>query len=111
MGSKVMVGSMLKREWNRFKGHNGLYLGCKALFSFTAFIVTDYKGHVRLQCSEGCSISYHPTCWRKFKGECVIGSDKDFLYTACPTPDCEGEIKGVFVHNDAGVSKIKVKAK
>ncbi len=72
------------------------------------FDCADYKGHLRLQCSEGCSISYHPTCWRKFKGECVIGSDKDYLSTLCPTPDCEGEVKGVYVHNDKGISKIKV---
>lgn len=68
----------------------------------------DYKGHVRLLCSEGCSIAYHPTCWRKFKGECVIGADKDYLATPCPTPDCEGRIKAVYIHNDKGIAKIKV---
>lgn len=61
-----------------------------------------------MQCSEGCCISYHHACWRKFKSNSVVGADRDFLTTICPTPDCGGQIKTVSVY-DNGKLKIKVR--
>ena len=69
---------------------------------------TDYKGHVQVQCVEGCGICYHPACWRKFKSDCVISTDRDFLGSTCTTPDCGGIIKTVSVHDTGGL-KIKVR--
>lgn len=63
-----------------------------------------------MQCSEGCSISYHPACWRKFKSDCVVGADRDFLTTPCPTPDCEGTIKALSIY-DSGKRRIRVRKK
>ena len=27
----------------------------------------DFKGFMKLQCSESCKIEYHPSCWQKVK--------------------------------------------
>ena len=67
----------------------------------------DYKGYIRMACSEGCNICYHPACWRKFKGDSVVGADKDFMGTPCPTPDCEGDIRSVWVYDHIGLKKVK----
>ena len=69
---------------------------------------SDYKGHVLLQCVENCSISYHASCWRRFKTEGITGADKDHLGSDCPTPDCPGTIKTVTVYDNRGKIKIKV---
>ncbi len=70
----------------------------------------EYRGHVFLTCSQSCSIAYHPTCWRRFKNESVVNSDRDFLLTSCPTPDCAGEVDSVSVFDLKGKCKIKVRA-
>ena len=61
-----------------------------------------------MQCSEGCSTAYHSTCWRRFKGDNVLGTDRDLLLTSCLTPDCGGNIKSVAVYDIKGL-KLKVK--
>lgn len=69
----------------------------------------DYKGHVRMQCSDGCNIAYHPACWRRFKSDSVLGADKDFLGTMCKTPDCEGEIRNVYIYDTkGGLKKVRM---
>ncbi len=60
-----------------------------------------------LLCSENCSIAYHPTCWRRFKNESIINSDRDFLLTPCPTPDCFGHVRSISVFDLKGKCKIK----
>lgn len=69
---------------------------------------SDYKGHVLLACSDSCLIAYHSSCWRRFKSESVISSDRDFLLTPCPTPDCSGDVKTVTVYDLMGKCKIRV---
>ena len=63
-----------------------------------------------MECSEGCSIAYHTSCWRRYKTESEQNSDKEFLCTACPTPDCSGAIKMVAIHDTKGQIKAKVGA-
>lgn len=63
-----------------------------------------------MQCDEGCYIAYHSGCWRRFKGDSVVGSDRDFLCTQCPTPDCEGRIKCVSIHDSDKKNKVKVQS-
>ena len=55
-----------------------------------------------MQCTESCSISYHASCWRRFKSEGMISTEKDFLMTICPTPDCHGSISTISVYNNKG---------
>ena len=69
---------------------------------------SDYKGHILLACCESCLIAYHSSCWRRFKSESVINSDRDFLLTPCPTPDCSGDVKTVTVYDLKGKCKIRV---
>ena len=61
-----------------------------------------------MQCDEGCCIAYHPSCWRRFKNDSVVGADRDFLNTQCPTPDCGGHIKTVSIHDSDKKTKVKV---
>ena len=68
----------------------------------------DYRGHVTLECHQDCSISYHPSCWRKKKTESEQNTDKDFLLTDCLTPDCTGLVNVVIVYDNKGAIKAKV---
>jgi len=71
-------------------------------------VFVEYKGRVEVQCSESCSIVYHTSCWRKFKGYQIIGGDKELLNTQCPTPDCCGLVRVVVVFDAKNKVKIKV---
>lgn len=62
-----------------------------------------------LECNEDCSIAYHLTCWRKYKTECEQKTDKEFLLTACATPDCCGFVSVVVVYDNKGGIKAKVR--
>jgi len=69
----------------------------------------DYRGHYRLLCAENCRLEYHKVCWGLLKSEHEWGpvrvtNDKDFLGTACLTPDCEGVINKVEIFNQDGES-------
>ena len=86
-----------------------LFLSSLPLLSFSLLFPQDYKGHVMMQCSEGCSTAYHSTCWRRFKGDNVLGTDRDLLLTSCLTPDCGGSIKSVAVYDIKGL-KLKVRS-
>ena len=68
----------------------------------------EYKGHIEVQCSDTCCISYHSSCWRRFKGVHVVGGDKDFLGMLCPTPDCGGLIRVITIFNSMNKVKTKV---
>ncbi len=68
----------------------------------------EYKGHVELHCSDNCFIGYHTSCWRKFKGDRIVGADKELLSTLCPTPDCSGFVRIISVYDTNNKVKIKV---
>jgi hypothetical protein len=70
----------------------------------------DYRGHMTLECNHDCNISYHPYCWRKFKTESEQKTDKEFLLTPCPTPDCCGFVRMVIVYDNKGAIKAKFEA-
>ena len=87
---------------------SSLSLSISPLSLLSPLFPQDYKGHVMMQCSEGCSTAYHSTCWRRFKGDNVLGTDRDLLLTSCLTPDCGGSIKSVAVYDIKGL-KLKVR--
>ena len=62
-----------------------------------------------MECSEGCTISFHPTCWRRNKTDSEQKTDREFLLTVCPTPDCVGIIKMLVVYDNKGGIKAKVR--
>jgi hypothetical protein len=74
------------------------------------YFIPDYRGHMTLECNHDCNISYHPYCWRKFKTESEQKTDKEFLLTPCPTPDCCGFVRMVIVYDNKGAIKAKFEA-
>lgn len=48
----------------------------------------DFRGFQQLHCHSKCVIQYHPLCWKECK-ESTNLTEKGFLGTVCPTPDCK----------------------
>ena len=67
------------------------------------FTDPDFKPFYKIFCTSKCCVEYHSSCWQKVQklsrnrsGECSMAikkqSEKDFLGSACFTPDCYGVI-------------------
>ncbi|XP_012945316.1 uncharacterized protein LOC101848395 [Aplysia californica] len=69
----------------------------------------DYRGHVRLLCFANCCLELHATCWKMFKAR-LEGKvkDKDVVDTRCPTPDCWGVIRAVYIHKVDSDRPVKI---
>jgi len=65
------------------------------------YTAPDFKGFYTLQCSEHCSLQYHPQCWKTLKNLKQY-TDKEFLNQICLTPDCDGAIVKVEIINKEG---------
>lgn len=64
----------------------------------------DYKGYIRLVCSEECKVDFHPVCWKKHKGTQQENTgDKDFLEGSCMTPDCTGNVIKIQIFDSDGL--------
>ncbi|XP_064470323.1 uncharacterized protein LOC135385077 [Ornithodoros turicata] len=71
----------------------------------------DFKGFQQLHCHSKCVIQYHPSCWKDHRDDMNL-TEKGFLGTVCPTPDCkdiiievetiekDGTIGRHFVHSE-----------
>ncbi|XP_072449322.1 uncharacterized protein [Chiloscyllium punctatum] len=62
----------------------------------------DFKGFVRVHCSDNCHIEYHLYCWKRCKiKELQDKVEKDILGLGCLTPDCIGCIWKVDIIQDS----------
>ncbi|XP_028401339.1 E3 ubiquitin-protein ligase TTC3-like [Dendronephthya gigantea] len=65
---------------------------------------TDYKGYVRIKCTDACLVEYHIQCWKKLKSKFADKStDKDFLDTCCFTSSCLGHVGTIQVYDTDGL--------
>ncbi|KAM6224038.1 E3 ubiquitin-protein ligase TTC3 [Rhynchocyon petersi] len=72
----------------------------------------DFKGFIRLLCSQICKVEFHMNCWKKLKAlNFGDKQDKDFLNTECLTPDCQGVICKITVINCKGRIKCEFEHK
>ncbi|XP_007943750.1 E3 ubiquitin-protein ligase TTC3 [Orycteropus afer afer] len=72
----------------------------------------DFKGFIRILCNQICKIEFHVNCWKKLKAISYNDKhDKDFLNTACLTPDCQGIICKITVFNCKGGVKCEFEHK
>ncbi|XP_058267623.1 E3 ubiquitin-protein ligase TTC3 isoform X2 [Hemibagrus wyckioides] len=75
------------------------------------FTDPDFKGFIRLSCSESCKVEYHISCWKKFKAASFSDkNDKDFLQDLCLTPDCAGAICRIVIFDSTGLIKCEFKS-
>eukprot|EP00117_Sycon_ciliatum_P044685 scpid27028/ scgid32198/ E3 ubiquitin-protein ligase TTC3; Protein DCRR1; RING finger protein 105; TPR repeat protein D; Tetratricopeptide repeat protein 3 len=66
----------------------------------------DYKGYVRTTCTSLCHVDYHLTCWRRVRADDPSKpSEKDLLGSGCVTPDCEGRIYCINIHDTGRKAK------
>ncbi|XP_070556812.1 E3 ubiquitin-protein ligase TTC3-like isoform X2 [Ptychodera flava] len=66
----------------------------------------DFKGFVRTQCHEHCTLEFHPSCWKKIKHENVEkAQDKDYLGERCFTPDCDAVIVYIVIFSQDGLKR------
>ncbi|XP_045140397.1 E3 ubiquitin-protein ligase TTC3 isoform X2 [Echinops telfairi] len=72
----------------------------------------DFKGYIRVLCSEICKLEFHTNCWKRLKALCYDDKqDKDFLNASCLTPDCHGVIYKITVYNSKGGMKCEFEHK
>ncbi|KAM9695489.1 LOW QUALITY PROTEIN: E3 ubiquitin-protein ligase TTC3 [Trichechus inunguis] len=72
----------------------------------------DFKGFIRILCSQICKIEFHVNCWKKLKATSYGDKhDKDFLNASCLTPDCQGVICRITVFNSKGGVKCEFEHK
>ncbi|CAB3979880.1 E3 ubiquitin- ligase TTC3 [Paramuricea clavata] len=67
---------------------------------------TDYKGYVRIICTDACLVEYHSQCWKKLKSQNKYTdklTDKDFLDSSCFTSSCFGHISAIQVYDTDGL--------
>ncbi|XP_030834665.1 uncharacterized protein LOC585630 [Strongylocentrotus purpuratus] len=69
----------------------------------------DFKGYIKVQCSERCYIDYHINCWKAIKNESNILGEKEALKTKCSTPDCLGTLSYIKVIEGNGIIKTEFK--
>jgi hypothetical protein len=50
----------------------------------------DFKGYVRVQCTEKCKVEFHHACWRSLRDAKRVTADG--LESHCFTPDCVGRV-------------------
>eukprot|EP00062_Callorhinchus_milii_P011300 gi/632957108/ref/XP_007894295.1/ PREDICTED: uncharacterized protein LOC103180318 [Callorhinchus milii] len=62
----------------------------------------DFKGFVRVHCSQNCRIEYHIYCWKRCKIKAFQDKiEKEILGFNCHTPDCVGCIWKVDIFQDS----------
>ncbi|KAJ3589267.1 hypothetical protein NHX12_010113 [Muraenolepis orangiensis] len=72
------------------------------------FTDPDFKGFIRLACSQGCVVEYHISCWKSFKTTSFSDTnEKDFLQRDCFTPDCKGAVCSIQIYGSTGLIKCK----
>ena len=79
---------------------------CKKLLCSSSIYLSDVDAsHMKMKCSEGCSIYFHPECFPKMKIECspkiktqCFPKIKMKKTSACITPDCMGYVTSVEKH-------------
>eukprot|EP00118_Oscarella_pearsei_P017542 m.174369 g.174369 ORF g.174369 m.174369 type:complete len:1866 (+) comp39111_c1_seq6:173-5770(+) len=82
-------------KWNAYDRFHD-YSGRREIY----FAEPDFKGFVRVICTEGCRVEYLPSNWRKVKVAHIDRStEKDFLSCRCLTPDCCGTIICVEIYD------------
>ncbi|XP_066555587.1 E3 ubiquitin-protein ligase TTC3 isoform X2 [Amia ocellicauda] len=70
------------------------------------FTDPDFKGFIRMICCHMCRVEYHISCWKKMKSAFFSDkNDKDFLQSACFTPDCGGKISKIVIYGSTGLIK------
>ncbi|XP_071490474.1 uncharacterized protein [Diadema antillarum] len=69
----------------------------------------DFKGYIKVRCSERCQLEYHTACWKTIKANMNISIEKDALNTPCPTPDCVGTLDSIKVYGANGLQKTETK--
>eukprot|EP00051_Salpingoeca_urceolata_P018674 m.264577 g.264577 ORF g.264577 m.264577 type:complete len:1028 (+) comp19250_c2_seq4:1084-4167(+) len=77
--------------------------------SDVAIYAASTPGLVTVTCDDrpACNITYHPTCWRLVKQQHDLPSESATVETAvsCITPDCEGDICCIELHDKSGKAK------
>lgn len=77
------------------------YSMCKHTQTIIYFSDPDFKGFVRLICTEKCFVEFHSNCWKRFRSGCTLQvSEKDFLKDACKTPDCIGVVNIIQIYEE-----------
>nr|XP_054760761.1 E3 ubiquitin-protein ligase TTC3-like [Lytechinus pictus] len=70
----------------------------------------DFKGYIKVKCSERCYIDYHINCWKALKNERnITGGEREALKTPCSTPDCLGTLSDIKVIGANGLLKTEAK--
>ena len=67
------------------------------LFSSSIYLSDVDASHVKMKCSEGCSIHFHTECFPKIKTQCSP-KIKMKKTSACITPDCMGYVTSIEKH-------------
>lgn len=67
----------------------------------------DFKGFLRMICTENCFVEYHSCCWKKYKVQRNYHLDKDFLNLACVTPDCFGLVCALQIYDNTKQIPVK----
>ncbi|XP_078574680.1 E3 ubiquitin-protein ligase TTC3-like [Branchiostoma floridae x Branchiostoma japonicum] len=86
------------------------YSDCTGFFQSGIFLTDpDFKGFVRMECSERCKVEFHPTCYKKNRTALHI-IDKDFLLKECCTPDCTGQVISLVMYDQDGNVKKRLQS-
>ncbi|XP_039911217.1 E3 ubiquitin-protein ligase TTC3 [Hirundo rustica] len=76
------------------------------------FTDPDFKGFIRIICSQQCRLEFHISCWKKLKTASYSDkNDKDFLKETCFTPDCKGLISKIVIFSSSGLVKCEFEQK
>ncbi|KAJ7996986.1 hypothetical protein DPEC_G00224220 [Dallia pectoralis] len=75
------------------------------------FTDPDFKGFIRMSCSQSCKVEYHLSCWKKLKAtEFSDKVEKEFLQDMCFTPDCSSRICHIVIYSSTGLVKCEFEA-
>ncbi|XP_075767908.1 E3 ubiquitin-protein ligase TTC3 isoform X1 [Pelodiscus sinensis] len=84
-------------SYQQFHGHSKIQI---------YFTDPDFKGFIRITCSEQCKVEFHISCWKKLKTTVYSDkNDKDLLQASCFTPDCRGLISKIIIFSSSGIIK------
>ncbi|KAI8509029.1 protein K48-linked ubiquitination [Branchiostoma belcheri] len=86
------------------------YAECTGFFQSDIFLTDpDFKGFVRMECTEKCKVEFHPTCYKKNRTALHV-IDKDFLLKDCFTPDCTGQVINLLMYDQDGNVKKRLQS-
>ncbi|CAH1243465.1 TTC3 [Branchiostoma lanceolatum] len=86
------------------------YSDCTGFFQSDIFLTDpDFKGFVRMECTERCKVEFHPTCYKKNRTALHV-IDKDFLLKDCFTPDCTGQVISLIMYDQDGNVKKRLQS-